>query len=116
MINVQVKYSSPTKTPDAEATIKVNSHAAGNDTIYCVYSDGGGLIGACEEMGINRDPYQPKIHENNALIERVNQEYIDGTRTHLVNAGFPPYFWSLAGIYYTMATNITEACPNEEHF
>ena len=43
-------------------------------------------------MGINRDPSQPKNHENNALLERANQEYLGGTRTHLVSAGFPPYF------------------------
>ena len=56
------------------------------------------------------------MHQNNAVIERANEEYLDGTRTALVQAGLPPYFWSLAGNHYIMTTNITDMCPNEEGF
>ena len=63
-VSTRFEYVLPTKALDTESTMKGMSHARVPDTVSRVYSDGGsGLVAACEEMGINRDPSQPNIHE-----------------------------------------------------
>ena len=69
-VTTNFKYVLPVKTPDAHSTTKAMSHVAGGNTVSGVYSDSGaGIVSACDEMGILRDPSQPK----NASTQCLNR-------------------------------------------
>ena len=61
--------------------------ATGFEYIMPTKTPGAGLVTACDEMGILRDPSHPYIHQHNAKIEKSNSTWLDGTRTALVQAG-----------------------------
>jgi hypothetical protein len=92
-------------------------HAVGKDEVGLVYSDGGsGIVSACNQLNVNSDQSQPEIHETNGIIEKYNQQIIDGTRVLLVQAGLPPVFWPYAATCYCMLSNIVDKAPNQELF
>jgi len=86
---------------DVDTTIRALQHMLGNDTVGLVYSDSHpSLRAACHELGIAWEGPQPGIHQNNAIIERLNADVLAGTRTLLAQAGLPSAFWPLASQCY----------------
>ena len=62
-----------------------------------MYSDNSGEIRiACKAIGILHDKSQPGIPQNNAVIERTNQQILTKTIVALLEAGLPPLYWTFA--------------------
>eukprot|EP00972_Heterocapsa_arctica_P060933 8987532-Heterocapsa_arctica.AAC.1 len=56
-------------------------------------------------MGILHEPSRPGVPQSNAVIER--SDILEGTRTSMIHAGFPEYFWSFAAPHYCFNDKLT---------
>jgi len=63
------------------------------------------LEGAAIALGIPSDHSRAGRPQNNAIIERFNQDIAHGTKVLLMQAGLPPAAWHLAAEYYCFADN-----------
>ena len=79
----------------------------GDRGVRKLYSDNSGEIGkALKELKIMPHNSQPGVPQTNAVIERLNQDILDGTRTSLVRAGLPACFWPFAAERYCLQENV----------
>ena len=79
----------------------------GDHQIDCLYSDNSGEIGkACRVNSIATRNSLPGLPKNNAIIERTNQDILQGIRTVLVRAGLPACFWTYACYHYCLMENV----------
>ena len=60
---------------------------------------------ACKSLAITYEPSIPGRHETNAKIENTILDVERGTRSALIQAGFPPCFWSFAAPTYCLLDN-----------
>ena len=60
---------------------------------------------ACKSLAITYEPSIPGRHETNAKIENTILDVERGTRSALIQAGFPPCFWSFAAPMYCLLDN-----------
>ncbi len=63
---------------------------------------------ACKKEHILWEHSQPGVPQTNALIERANQDILQGTRTLLLQAGLPACFWTFAAPCYCLLDNTAE--------
>jgi hypothetical protein len=63
------------------------------------------LIAAARFLNVPHEASQQGVPQTNAIIEREVQDMTVGTRTVLVAAGLPGYFWSLAAPCYMHLDN-----------
>ncbi len=100
-------YPLPDKTTESPAM--AIRDFTGGVFVKQLYSDGADeIVSACRAEGILPDTSQPGHPENNALIERTNQDIIHGTRTLLFQAGLPSCFWTFAAPCYCLLDNATD--------
>ena len=98
---------SPTDDKRASTTSMALRKFAGNRRIQRIYSDNAPEFGvAARDIGALHDTSTPGVHENNCIVERLNQEIIRGTRTVLVQAGLPQSFWRHASEHFTLMRNV----------
>ena len=77
-----LKHCYATYDKGHEQAIKCMQHFIGDRICYRVYSDNSGEIGkALKTMKLMPENSQPGRHENNAIIERENQDFLGGIRT-----------------------------------
>ena len=88
-----LKHLYPTKTKNAEDTQVALQNFIGMRGAKMLYSDRSGEINAaCKFLKIYPFRSQPGMPQNNAVIERANQDVLDGVRTNLNQAGLPMCF------------------------
>ena len=61
---------------------------------------------ALRDLHIVSDTRQPGILQNNAVVERLVQDILEGTRTSLLRAGLPPCFWEYGCQHYCLMENV----------
>ena len=64
------------------------------------------LIKAAQDLGIPHGTSTPGRPQTNGVAERAARSVVEGTRTCLEHAGFPPSFWPLACRHFTFATSV----------
>ena len=97
-------YPSPAK--DTEETVSSLQRFIGDDHVKRIYSDNADeLINAARFLGIPHEASQQGMPQTNGIIEREVQDMVSGTRTVLVAAGMPGYFWSYAAPCYMHLDN-----------
>ena len=97
----------PVKAKDTPCAVESLKHFMGARKIRLFYSDNSQeLIGATEELGIDREGTEVGDPTNNAIAERNNQTILGGVRSILIRAGFPACFWPFAAPYYCLMDNV----------
>ena len=75
--------------------------------IHYLYTDNSReLIKAAQDLGIPHGTSTPGRPQTNGVAERAVRSVVEGTRTCLEHAGFPPSFWPLACRHFTFAANV----------
>jgi len=65
--------------------------------VECVYADNySSYKQAIKRLGATYERSQPGISKSNAIIERCNQDVLQGARVVLCQAGLPACFWPWA--------------------
>jgi hypothetical protein len=102
----KLKHIVPVATKNAEDTEMAIREFVGDRPVKLFYSDASGEIKkACKLLRLVHERSQPGVPQNNAIIERTNQDIVTGTIASLVQAGLPPCFWSFAASCYCMLDN-----------
>ena len=92
-----LKQLYPVKDKTADATEMSIRHLIGDRRALRLYSDRSGEIGkALKALKIMPYNSQPGVPQNNAVVERLNQDYLEGVRIVLGHAGLPACFWPFA--------------------
>ena len=87
----------PVRTRDAESCIAAIRQFMGGHKVHNIYSDNAHeFFASAERLGVPHETSVPGVHKTNAIIERTNQIIKGGTTACLLQAGFPPCFWSVA--------------------
>ena len=96
----------PTVDKSTDTTVASIQHFVGDSVVTKLYSDNSGEISkALKRLQVMHHTSQPGVPMNNAVIERVNQDVLEGTRTVLVRAGLPVCVWPFAAEYYCIIEN-----------
>ena len=75
--------------------------------IQRLYSDmSGEHERALKDLNIVAEYSQLVVPQNSAVLERMVQYVLEGTRTALVRAGLPPAFWKYACTHYGVAEHV----------
>ena len=78
----------------------------GGGRIKTFYSDKSPeLRKVCKTLGIIYEHSQPGRPQNNSIAERTDLDILEGTRTALINAGFPECFWPFAAPHFCFLDN-----------
>ncbi len=105
----RLKEIYPVADKTMETTALCIRNFTGGKKVKLLYSDGAPEIGAaCKKEGILWDTSEPGIPQSNSLIERTNQDILQGTRTLLLQAGLPSCFWTFAAPCYCFLDNIAD--------
>ena len=96
----------PADSKSTENTIEALQSFVGDSPIKRFYSDNADeLISAARHLHVPHEASQQGIPQTNGIIEREVQDMLTGTRTLLVAAGMPGYFWSYAAPCYMRLDN-----------
>ena len=99
----------PCDSKDELTTITNMKHILGNSQIKELFSDGfTSFKNAAKALLAPHHLSTPGIHKSNGIIERCNQDVLDGSRVSCCTGGLPGCFWSYASPCYTHLENITE--------
>ena len=91
------KSTSPVPDKTADSTMDAIKHFKRERNIERFYSDrSGDTDRALRDLHIVPDNSQPGAPQNNAVVERLAQYVMEGTRTALLRAGVPPCFCEFA--------------------
>ena len=108
-IHSGLKHLYPTKTKTALDTERRLKEFVGPRNVDVLYSDRSGEINlACRNMRILPFNSQPGMPQNNAVIERTNQDLLAGVRCNLEQAGLPACFWPMAGEHFCVVDNTSD--------
>ena len=96
----------PADSKSTENTIEALQSFVGDSPVKRFYSDNADeLISAARHLKVAHEASQQGIPQTNGIIEREVQDMLTGTRTLLVAAGMPGYFWSYAAPCYMHLDN-----------
>ena len=95
-----------TKSAD-DAYLAIQDLRGPKGYIHYLYTDNSReLIKAAQDLGIPHGTSTPGRPQTNGVAERAVRSVVEGTRTCLEHAGFPPSFWPLACRHFTFASNV----------
>ena len=98
----------PSHSKDTEETVAAPQHCIGDSHVKRFYSDNADeLVNAARFLNVPHETSQQGMPQTNGIIEREVQDLVAGTRTLLVAAGLPGYFWSYAAPCYMHLDNCT---------
>jgi Integrase core domain. len=112
-----IKQIYPSADRDADTTVIAIMDFL--DTTPCkrFYSDDDRAIkDACKKCKVRHETSMPGIHETNAKIENAILDIERGARSALIQAGFPPCFWSFAAPHYCLLDNTETLDPKGEPY
>ena len=107
---VHTKYGAvyPATSKSTSSTVEALQRFIGDAKVKRFYSDNADeLVVAARELAIPHEASQQGMPETNGIIEREVQDMLGGTRTIMVAAGLPGYFWSVAAPCYMHVDNCT---------
>ena len=88
-------------------TTPFKSFRGPRDVIKYVYTDNSKeLIKAVSDLGLVHGTSTPGRPQTNGVAERAVRTIVEGTRTVLEQAGFPPSFWTFACRHFAFAANV----------
>ena len=94
------------KDKTADATQMSIRHFIGDCRALRLYSDRSGEIGkALKALKIMPHNSQPGVPQDNAVVERLNRDYLEGIRAVLGHASLPACFWLFAAEHYSVMEN-----------
>ena len=97
----------PVKGKSAQESFVCMAHFIGNDKAKVLYADRAGEFNwVANKCGLTYVGSTPDIKGSNGKIERNNRYIEDMTRSVLIAAGLPPFFWEFAAQHAAMMSNL----------
>ena len=100
-------YALPSKSSDDAYACFVDFAGAQRRLGYVWSDNSPELIKALRDFGVTHGRATPYRPETNGVAERMNRTVLDGARTLLAAAGFPPCFWPYAVRAFCFYRNVT---------